>query len=174
MEQVPGVVRLKHDIEWQAVDDEVVALHLGESAYLAINDSGARLWPLVAAGTTEAALADELVATFNIDPALARTDARAFVARLRSSRWSTASLPRLVESRVTAVQRLEQLADEQDQRRDEPARSAGRAASAFPDPIVNALQRPGPARDHTPTVDPFQPSPAQRGMGGRPGPHLGR
>ena len=86
----------------------------------------------------------------------------------------SASLPRLVESRATAVQRLEQLADERDQRRDEPARPARRAASAFPDPIDNALQRPGPARDHTPNVDRSQPSPAQRDIGGRPGPHLGR
>ncbi len=82
-EAAPPVVRLRQDVEWQVVDDEVVALHLGQSSYLAVNDTGARLWPLVAAGTTEAALAAELVASFGVAAELAHTDAGAFVARLR-------------------------------------------------------------------------------------------
>lgn len=78
------MVRLKPGIEWQAVDDEIVALDLEASAYLAVNDSGTRLWPLVAAGATEADLVEELVSTFEIDPARAQADVRAFVERLRS------------------------------------------------------------------------------------------
>jgi len=34
--------------------------------------------------------------------------------------------------------------------------------------------RAAPARDDSPAIDPSQPSPAQRDLGGRPGPHLGR
>lgn len=78
----PGVC-LRQDVAWQDVNDEVVVLHLGQSSYMAVNDTGARLWPLVAAGTTEAALAAELVARFDVGAEVARTDAGAFVARLR-------------------------------------------------------------------------------------------
>ena|GEM_PF-4141549 len=82
---------------------------------------------------------------------------------------ATAGLPRLAESQATAVQRLEQLADERDQRRHEPARPA---PAAVPDPVD--LQPTGLTRDDSPAIDPSQPSPAQYDIGGRPGPHLGR
>jgi len=87
---------------------------------------------------------------------------------------ATASLPRLAESQATAVQRLDQLIDERGRRKDEPARPAPRVTSAFPDPINKALEPTARARDDSPTVDPSQPSPAQRDIVGRPGPHLGR
>lgn len=81
----PGsVLRLKPGVEWQPVDDEVVVLDLGSSAYLAVNDTGAVLWPLVAAGTSEPELVDELTARFDVDVEQAQLDVRAFVARLRS------------------------------------------------------------------------------------------
>ena len=71
-------------MEWQQVDDEVVALDLESSAYLALNDTGAVLWPLVAAGTTEPRLVEELTTRFEVDEAQARADVGAFVERLRS------------------------------------------------------------------------------------------
>lgn len=77
-------VRLKPGVEWQHVDDEVVALDLGTSAYLGVNDSGAVLWPLVAAGATEARLAEELRERFLIDADRARADVGAFVESLRA------------------------------------------------------------------------------------------
>ena len=77
-------VRLKSDVEWQQVDDEVVALDLGTSSYLGVNDTGSVLWPLVAAGTTQDLLVDELTSRFRIDPERARADVDAFVERLRS------------------------------------------------------------------------------------------
>lgn len=77
-------VRLKPGVEWQQVDDEVVALDLGTSSYLGVNDTGSLLWPLVAAGTTQDQLVDELTSHFPIDPERARADVGTFVERLRS------------------------------------------------------------------------------------------
>lgn len=76
--------RLKPEVEWQRVDDEVVVLDLGTSAYLGVNDIGAVLWPLVAAGTTQGRLVAELTSRFRIDDDRARADVGAFVDRLRS------------------------------------------------------------------------------------------
>ncbi len=79
-----GVLRLRPGIEWRNVAGEVVALDLESSAYLAVNDTGSLLWPLVVAGTTEELLVDELVSRFAIDVDRARADVAAFVEGLRS------------------------------------------------------------------------------------------
>jgi len=71
-------------VEWQRIDDEVVALHLGSSAYLGVNDTGAVLWPLVAEGTTVRELVEALTEQFEVDEEQARADVEAFVERLRS------------------------------------------------------------------------------------------
>jgi hypothetical protein len=81
---VDRVIRLKAGVEWQQVDDEVVALDLGTSAYVAVNDTGAVLWPMVAAGTTESQLVAELADRYAIDGPRAEADVRAFVEGLRS------------------------------------------------------------------------------------------
>ena len=78
------MVRLRADVEWQLVDDEIVALDLGSSSYLSVNNTGAVLWPLVAAGTTEAAMVAELTARFDVDAEQARVDVEAFVEQLES------------------------------------------------------------------------------------------
>jgi len=78
-----GVVRLKPGVEWRDLDGHVVALDLGTSDYLKLNESGTVLWTLVADGATEAQLSDALVARFDLDPARARADAASFVCRLR-------------------------------------------------------------------------------------------
>ena len=77
-------MRLKPGIEWQRVDDEVVALDLATSAYVAVNESGVVLWPLMAAGTDEEELVRTLVSHFSVDDGMARADVRAFVESLRS------------------------------------------------------------------------------------------
>ena len=77
------VLRLKPGLEWQHVDDEVVVLDLSSSAYLAVNGTGAALWPLVAAGTTERQLVEELTARFPIGVAQAHTDVIQFTTQLR-------------------------------------------------------------------------------------------
>ena len=78
-----AVLRLKPDVEWQHVDDEVVVLDLSSSAYLAVNGTGASLWRLVAAGTTERQLVEELTAHFPIDVDQAQADVMRFTAQLR-------------------------------------------------------------------------------------------
>jgi hypothetical protein len=78
-----GVVRLKPGVEWRDLEGQVVALDLGTSDYLKLNESGTVLWTLVAAGATEAQLTDALVARFDIEPVRAHADAVSFVGRLR-------------------------------------------------------------------------------------------
>lgn len=75
----PVAVRLKPGIEWRAVGGEVIAIDPTTSSYLAVNDSGAALWPMVEAGATRAQLAGELVTRFRIDPERAQEDVDAFV-----------------------------------------------------------------------------------------------
>lgn len=77
-------MRLKPGVEWQRVDDEIVVLDLTTSAYLAVNDAGAVLWPLVVAGTNEDELVEALVSEFAVDGHRARADVGAFVERLES------------------------------------------------------------------------------------------
>ena len=77
-------VRLRSGIEWRTVSGEVVALDLDSSAYLAVNDTGSLLWPLVASGATEGRLVEELVAHFDVDGEQARVDVAEFVGRLRA------------------------------------------------------------------------------------------
>ncbi|HUR22262.1 MAG TPA: PqqD family protein [Acidimicrobiales bacterium] len=84
MSSEPGpVLRLKPRVEWQHVDDEVVVLDLSSSAYLALNGTGAALWPLVAAGTTERGLVEELTARFPVDVDQAQADVTRFTTQLR-------------------------------------------------------------------------------------------
>jgi hypothetical protein len=78
------VLRLRPDVEWRDIDGEVVVLDLDTSEYLAVNHSGAVLWPLVAAGATEGDLAEALRAHYDVDGGRARADVSEFVVRLRA------------------------------------------------------------------------------------------
>lgn len=71
-------------VEWRRVDDEIVALHLETSMYLAINASGRLLWErLAAGGATRADLIAHLRAEFDLDEPRATADVDAFLAGLR-------------------------------------------------------------------------------------------
>jgi hypothetical protein len=72
----------QHALEWRQVDDEVVALDLDTSRYLATNRTGALLWDQLAAGATREALIAKLVATWEIDAERAAADVDAFLAVL--------------------------------------------------------------------------------------------
>jgi hypothetical protein len=72
------------DLEWRAVEGEVVALDLRGSQYLGVNDSGAALWDMLAAGTTREQLVGHLVTTYGLDPAVATDHADAFLGQLRA------------------------------------------------------------------------------------------
>ena len=79
-----ALLRLRPGVEWQRLDDEVVALDLNSSSYLAVNDSGALLWPLVAEGTTERQMTETLSTRYALDEGRARSDVAAFLDQLRS------------------------------------------------------------------------------------------
>lgn len=72
------------DLQWRAVDGEVVALDLQGSQYLGVTPSGAALWDMLAAGTTRDALVDHLASTYDLDPAAAAEHADAFLDQLRT------------------------------------------------------------------------------------------
>lgn len=74
----------KTDLQWRAVEGEVVALDVRGSQYLGVNESGALLWDLLAAGTTKEALVGQLVATHGLDQEAAVNQVDAFVDQLRA------------------------------------------------------------------------------------------
>lgn len=72
-------VRLATDIDWREIDGEVVILDRREGRYLAVNPSGAVLWPALLDGTSEEGLVERLVGRYSIDRDRALTDVRAFL-----------------------------------------------------------------------------------------------
>ena len=75
--------RLRSDaIEWREVEGEVVALDVRTSQYLAVNATGAALWPLLAAGATRDELVTTLVERFETDAETAGGDVDAFLGAL--------------------------------------------------------------------------------------------
>jgi hypothetical protein len=80
-----GELRLrKSDLQWRAVEGEVIALDIKGSQYLGVNDSGAALWDLLAAGTTRGALVGHLSSAYGLDAATAETHVDAFIDQLRA------------------------------------------------------------------------------------------
>lgn len=72
------------DLQWRAVEGEVVALDLRGSQYLGVTPSGAALWDMLAAGTTRDALVDHLVSTYDLARDVAAEHADAFLDQLRA------------------------------------------------------------------------------------------
>lgn len=80
-----ALLRLRNtDLQWRAVEGEIVALDLRGSQYLGVNDSGAALWDMLAAGTTQAQLTDHLASTFGLDLETAKAHVQTFVDQLRA------------------------------------------------------------------------------------------
>ena len=74
----------RSDVQWRAVEGEIVALDTRESQYLGVNESGADLWGMLAEGTSEDALAEHLVQTYKLDRDLAGAHVAAFLDQLRA------------------------------------------------------------------------------------------
>lgn len=70
------------DLHWHAVDGEVLALDARTELYLAVNQSGALLWELLARGTTQAELIDRLACEYGLVPARAASDVEALLEEL--------------------------------------------------------------------------------------------
>ena len=77
------ILRLRDkDLEWREIQGEVVALDLKSSDYLAVNQSGAKLWAALAVGATRDQLVDVLIGGFAIPREQAEREADAFVRML--------------------------------------------------------------------------------------------
>lgn len=80
-------LRLRQEaLTWRVVEDEVVALDLHDSVYLAANRTGARLWALLAKGTTREALITSLVEGFGVTTEAAVADVDRFLSQLSQRR----------------------------------------------------------------------------------------
>jgi hypothetical protein len=74
------VPKLRADaLDWRTVEGEIVALDIRTSTYLAINRSGARLWPMIVQGTDRETLVNRLVTDYDVDTARATADVGAFL-----------------------------------------------------------------------------------------------
>jgi hypothetical protein len=72
------------DLQWRAVEGEVVALDLRGSQYLGVTPSGAALWDMLAGGTTRDALIEHLATTYELDRDVAAEHADVFLDQLRA------------------------------------------------------------------------------------------
>ena len=80
---MPASLRVRADaLEWREVEGEIVALDLRRSQYLAINPSGAALWPALLEGASREELVERLCAEAGIDREAAGPDVDAFLAQL--------------------------------------------------------------------------------------------
>ncbi|MFL5884724.1 MAG: PqqD family protein [Thermoleophilaceae bacterium] len=72
-------MRLVPDIDWREIDGEVVVLDRRQGRYLAVNPSGAVLWPALVEGATEETLVERLLSRYAVDREKARRDVGAFL-----------------------------------------------------------------------------------------------
>jgi hypothetical protein len=71
------------DLSWREIDDEVIAVDVETSTYLAANKAGTLLWRrLSSGGATRHELAGLLVETYGIEPERAAADVDAFLGDL--------------------------------------------------------------------------------------------
>ena len=69
-------------VEWRELEQEVVAVDTRRSIYMAMNRSGAILWPALLEGTTLDELVDRLSESYGLDRDAAQQDVDAFVRAL--------------------------------------------------------------------------------------------
>lgn len=72
------------DLEWRAIEDEVIAVDLRTSTYLSANASGMLLWRELAEGTTKEALVHRLLEAYGIETQQAEADVDRFLDDLGS------------------------------------------------------------------------------------------
>ena len=74
----PGVV------EWRELEQEVVAVDTRRSLYMAVNRSGAILWPALLEGAEVNELVDRLMEAYGLDRTTAARDVDTFVQALEN------------------------------------------------------------------------------------------
>jgi hypothetical protein len=72
-------MRLMGDIDWREIDGEIVILDRRQGKYLAVNPSGAVLWPALVEGASEETLVERLVSRYRVDRRRASRDVSAFL-----------------------------------------------------------------------------------------------
>lgn len=73
-------IKLRPDaLEWREVENEIVALDLRTSTYLAVNRTGAAIWSDLAGGTTREQLVAKVGESFGVDREVAERDVAAFL-----------------------------------------------------------------------------------------------
>ena len=78
-------LRVRADaLEWRTVEGEIVALDLRRSLYLAINPSGAAIWPALVEGASRDELIERLCAECGVSRQTAESDVDAFLSELES------------------------------------------------------------------------------------------
>ncbi len=78
------MIQVDHDaVAWSEVGDEVILLHLADSEYMELNETGAHMWHQLLAGTTADDLVASLVGVFDVDAETARSDVTTLLAELR-------------------------------------------------------------------------------------------
>jgi Coenzyme PQQ synthesis protein D (PqqD) len=83
--EVPGPIlrlRLRDDLSWNEIDDQIVLLDISGSSYFSVGGAGVRLWPLLVAGTSFEALTELLVSSFALEQEQAERDVREFLGAL--------------------------------------------------------------------------------------------
>jgi hypothetical protein len=79
-----GKLRLRNQaLEWREIEDEVVAVDTRKAIYMAINHTGAVLWPALAEGATREELVERLTRAYDVDRGAAEGDVDAFVSMLK-------------------------------------------------------------------------------------------
>jgi hypothetical protein len=79
---VSGLRIRNEELDWVEADEEIVALDLRSSSYLAANASATVLWKRLARGASRDALISELTRHFTIDQQQAADDVDAFLRQL--------------------------------------------------------------------------------------------
>lgn len=76
-------IQIRHGVlEWREVEGEVVALDLRSKTYLAVNRTGAVLWPALMTGATRKELLARLISDFGVSQDEAAGDLDVFLAEL--------------------------------------------------------------------------------------------
>jgi Coenzyme PQQ synthesis protein D (PqqD) len=70
------------DVVYRELNGEIVLVHLGTDRIYALNETGARFWELLAAGSDRAAIRARLLQEFAVEPAELDVEIDALVAEL--------------------------------------------------------------------------------------------
>jgi len=70
------------DVVYRELNGEIVLLHLGTDNIYALNETGARFWELLAAGSDRTAIRAQLLQEFAVEPAELDVEIDALVAEL--------------------------------------------------------------------------------------------